>query len=78
MSRAALTWAVGSVGRVGRLPHAVVGAVVAVHRVLSEAVAVFTMKSTVDALLFLRAEELPVQRDVRPVAGRPWADAHSG
>lgn len=69
-----LTWAVGSVWRVRRLPHAVVGAEVAVHCILSEAVAVLTVKSTVNTFLFFKADELSVHWNIWLVAGRPWTN----
>lgn len=66
-----LTWAVGSVWRVGGLPHTVVGTEVAVHCILSEAEAVFTMKGTVNALFFFRADELTIHWGVWLVTGCP-------
>ena len=42
------------------------------HRVLSEAVALLTVKSAVHALLFFGADELSVHGDIRLVTGRPW------
>lgn len=71
------TGAVGSVWGVGGLPHAIVGTEVAVRCVLRDAVAVFTVESAVYALLFVGAEELPINWDVRLVAGRPWKQASS-
>lgn len=66
------TGAVRSVWRRGRLPHAVVSAQVAVHRILGDAVAVFAVESTVNALLVVGADELSIDWAVRLVARCPW------
>lgn len=42
------------------------------HCILSDAVAIFTVQSTVNTLLLIRADELSVNWDIRLVAGRPW------
>lgn len=66
------TGAVGSVWRIGRLPHAFVSAEVTVHRILGDAVAVFAVEGTVHALLFIGADELSIDWAVRLLAGCPW------
>lgn len=65
------TGAVGPVCRVRRLPHAVKRTEVAVHGILSEAVAVVAVKGAVDAVLLLGADKFPVHWHVRLFAGRP-------
>lgn len=72
------TGAVRSVWRVGRLPHAVVSTEVTVHRILGDAVAIFTVDSTVHALLFIGADELSIDWAVRLIAGCPWKRSHDG
>lgn len=74
---ATLTWTVWSVWRVGWLPDAVVGTEVAVDSILSEAIAVFTVESTVDSFLLFRTDELSIHWDVRLVTRCPWADTHN-
>lgn len=66
------TGAVRSVWRIGRLPHAVVSTEVTVHCILGDAVAVFTAESTINTLLFIRADELSIDWAVRLVAGCSW------
>lgn len=67
----AFTGAVGPVCRVRRLPHAVKRTEVAVHGILSQAVALFAVQGAVDAVLLLGADKLPVDWHVRLLAGRP-------
>lgn len=74
---AILTWTVWSVWRVGWLPDAVVGTEVAVDSILSEAIAVFTVESTVDTFLLFRTDELSIHWDVRLVTRCAWANTHN-
>ena len=68
-----LTGAVGAVRGRGRQPHAVVGARVAVDRVLGEVVALLAAQHAVHGLLLLHAHKLPVDGDVGLAAVRPCA-----